>query len=217
MAQYVSDTLPPIDAATPGFRESWKCDVADSTIDAAVRLADYFVPHAKAAYAQMGADPAVESAEHVLRWIKRNRVRAFSKRDAFQATKGYFKRVKELDPALEVLVEHSYVREREAKERPGPGRKASPAFDVNPQVFEASGDSEDTENSENPPRQAEQSGSSTFGNSGNSEEEAEDQGGVEGGATANNSSAHPYAQNSHNPQNSDQLPADGQDDVEVFE
>jgi replicative DNA helicase len=223
MAQHVPEALRAPDTAVHAASESWKGNVADSTIEAAVRLADYYlVPHAKAAFAQMGADPAVEGAQRVLRWIKRSGVRAFSKRDAFQATKGCFKRVKELDPALEVLGEHGYLRdEPESDKRPGPGRKASPRFEVNPRVFEASGDSEDTENSENPPRHPDEPRSPTLENSGNSEGEADDPKGMEGGDVTTNSSAAPSAQNSHNPQNSDQPPADGEDDGEddweVFE
>jgi len=217
MAQHVSDAMPSIDGVTAADTELWKCDIADSTIEAAVRLAAYLVPHAKAAFAQMGADPVVERAQHVIQWIKRSGMTTFSKRDAFQATKGYFKRVKELDPVFEVLGEHGYVREREPEARPGRGRKPSPTFEVNPQVFEASEICEDTENSENPPRLVEEPRRPTLENSGNSEDEADAQEGMEGRAAAPNSSADPYAQNSHNPQNSDQPPAqgDGGDDEEV--
>ena len=100
---------------------------------AAVRIAEAFlVPHALAAFGEMGADPAVEEARYVLRWVERRGRDAFTVRELHQDAKGRFKKVRDLDRPLALLVEHGYLRRHEAEERPGPGRKPSTTFDVNP-------------------------------------------------------------------------------------
>ena len=90
------------------------------------------IPHARAAHAAMGADPEVEDAKRVLSWIRRAGRTVFSRRDAFEGTKGHFKKVETMEPALRVLEQHGFIRERPAADRPGPGRKPSPVYDVNP-------------------------------------------------------------------------------------
>ena len=71
-------------------------------------------------------------AKHMLAWITRTEHRHFTKREAFEGTKGRFKRVEAMEPGLKLLIEHGFIRQRDAVERPGPGRKPSPTYDVNP-------------------------------------------------------------------------------------
>jgi hypothetical protein len=54
----------------------------------------------------------------------------FSKRDAWQATRGYFKKAAELEVPLRLLCEHGYLHE-EHQERSGPGRRPGALFMVN--------------------------------------------------------------------------------------
>src|SRR5262249_18615458 len=55
------------------------------------------------------------------------------KRDAFEGTKGRFRQVADLEPALAVLEEHHYIREQLQPEQPRrAGRKSSPVYEVNP-------------------------------------------------------------------------------------
>ena len=58
----------------------------------------------------------------------------FSKRDAFEGTKGRFKKVADLEPAIALLCDHGYARERVVEDRLGPGRRSSPIYDVNPHL-----------------------------------------------------------------------------------
>jgi replicative DNA helicase len=106
--------------------------VAEATVAAAISIARYAIPHAHAAYATIGADPSVEAAKHLVAWIDRSGRSTFSRRDAFEGTKGRFKKVADLDPALELLADQGYIRPREPEERAGPGRKPSPSYDVHP-------------------------------------------------------------------------------------
>ncbi len=124
----------------------WEIPVSRETLLRARCLADYLIPHAQAAYAEMGANPDVDAAQHLLRWIQKTGCASFTKRDAYQGTKGRFRQVRAMEPGLSLLAEHSFVRRRVEGERSGPGRPASPIYDVNPLL--QNGGSEDSGNSE---------------------------------------------------------------------
>ena len=128
----------------------WNIPIACQTVERAIRIGEYLIPHARAAYTCMGADPAVEDAKRVLAWVRREGLSSFSKRQLFQALRGYFKRVSQLEPALSVLAEHSYVRFQTVGPRLGAGRKPSPVYEVNPIFLSTSHDSEDFENCGDP-------------------------------------------------------------------
>ncbi|MBI3843244.1 MAG: DUF3987 domain-containing protein [Planctomycetes bacterium] len=110
----------------------WDTAISPETMEKAVQIGNYLTAHAQAAFAEMGADPAVQTARYVLAWIRKNDEPTFSKRDAFQAMKGRLRRVEIPEAALAVLVEHGYVRERTTTSPRRPGRKPSPIFEVNP-------------------------------------------------------------------------------------
>lgn len=112
----------------------WEIPIAAETVQRAIRFGRYYLAHAKAAYAEMGADPVVEDARYILGWIDKAGITSFSKRDVFEGTKGRFKRVAALEPALGLLVEHEYIRKRPQDPKPGPGRPPSDVFDVNPLI-----------------------------------------------------------------------------------
>jgi hypothetical protein len=107
--------------------------ISAETIARAIHLANEFlIPHALVAFAQMGADPAAAEARHLLRVLADRELRSCTKRELYQLVKGRFKSVEALEPAVVVLQRHGYIRIRKAVDRSGPGRKASPIFDVNP-------------------------------------------------------------------------------------
>jgi hypothetical protein len=114
----------------------WNRPIPGETMDRALRIAKYLVPHARAAFHVMGCDPKIGDAQHVLGWIRKHGADAFSKRACFEATKGRFKRVEALDPALDLLISHHHIRERLTFRRGGPGRPASPLYDVNPATLQ---------------------------------------------------------------------------------
>ena len=113
--------------------DQWSIEVEPETVQAAIKLGHYFVPHAKAAYQQMGVDPSIENAKHLLRWLEQGVTESsFSRRDAFQATKGRFGKVADMLPALELLVDHGYVRPVITEKTNRPGRPPSTRYEVNP-------------------------------------------------------------------------------------
>jgi len=107
--------------------------ITPETMAAAISIARYLIPHARAAFAAMGADPAVETARKVLRWIETADSPTFAMRDCYRAHRGLFGKVTDVRPVLGLLEQHGYVRQAPT-ERDGPGRKPSPTYEINPKV-----------------------------------------------------------------------------------
>jgi len=118
-----------VDNTTP-----WSLPVVAQTVENAVKLAKlYLIPHAKAAYAEMGADPEIDATRYVLNWIQEKGVDRFTKKELHQEVRGQtrFRRVKDLEPALNTLIEHGFIREAVVR-KTKPGRRPSPLYRVNP-------------------------------------------------------------------------------------
>ena len=123
--------------------------VTDNEMARAIRLCHYLLAHAQAAYAEIGADPAVEAARIILRWIDKTGQKTFTRRDCYRGVRGpLFKSADDCDGPLSLLADHNYVREIDTAERGGPGRKPAPSYEVNPQIFGQNG-----QNGQNTPPQ----------------------------------------------------------------
>jgi hypothetical protein len=97
----------------------------------AIRIGEYFIAHAVSAFDEMGADPAIEGARRILEWIKRQQLTQFTRREAHRGCRS-FKAVIELNPCLELLEHHGYIRGIEVV--PAGGGRPSRLFEVNPHV-----------------------------------------------------------------------------------
>lgn len=124
----------------------WKTRIDTPVIARAIRIGEYMIPHAKAAFAMMGLDPAVTDAQHFLRWIENKNLADFTVRDLFEGVKSRFKKADNLKPGVGLLVEHGFIRRRPDPPKKGPGRPPSPTFDVNPLTH-----SQNSQDSHNPP------------------------------------------------------------------
>jgi hypothetical protein len=150
-----------------GTGAAWDVSIPAATIERAIRVARYLIPHAIAAFAEMGADEIVEKAKAISRWIAHERLESFTKRDAHQSTRSTFKRAADVDAPLAVLVERGFIRKREESATAAAGRPASPVYIVNPRWLldcrssMPDGDSEYCEYSEQAP--LEKSGNRTRG------------------------------------------------------
>jgi hypothetical protein len=118
------------------LHDGWAHPISSNTFTAAIGLADYLIEHARAVFDLMGADQRLEDARWLLDWITRTNRTQFSRRDAHRAApRGRFATATDLEPALRLLEEHSYLRrvDPEPSQDPrGRGRPASPRFLVNP-------------------------------------------------------------------------------------
>lgn len=114
---------------------AWETPVTRETMTRALDLMAILSEHALAVFNMMGADPAIEGAKRVWRWIEAGRSWSFTARDCFNALRGTFKKMETLNPALAVLVERFYLFTVDA-ETNRPGRKPSPVYQVNPKLTE---------------------------------------------------------------------------------
>jgi hypothetical protein len=107
-------------------------DVDAESMRRAVRLVGYFKSHGRKVHDEGAADPRVNGARKVLTWLQKTGKSRFTRRDAHTALSGTFKKADQLDGPLSLLVEHHWLRPDPQADRPGPGRKPSPAYEVNP-------------------------------------------------------------------------------------
>lgn len=109
----------------------WAHEISLEDMAAALRMADALSAHALAVFDLMGADPALDGARVILRWIEREGKPEFTFRDCHYAHKTRFKRAAELEPIVDVLIERHYIRQRVAKVAHRPSR----ILEVNPAIF----------------------------------------------------------------------------------
>jgi replicative DNA helicase len=114
--------------------------ITDNEMARGIRLAHYLLAHAQAAYAEIGADPALDAAKTILRWIEKAGEPTFTRRDCYRGVRGpLFKSADDCDAPLRLLADHGYIREVETPDRSGAGRKPSPAYEVNPTALGQNG------------------------------------------------------------------------------
>ena len=112
--------------------------VSAETMEAALAWSPYLIDQERIVTGMLGCDPAANTADRVLRWLERTGLEQFSRRDAFTNNRcASVQKVEDIDPALDLLAELGYIRHPHEPDHRGPGRKASPRFDVNPVWREA--------------------------------------------------------------------------------
>jgi hypothetical protein len=128
------------DGAAEGGIQS---DVGADAVRRAAKLVKYFKSHARKVYAVIDVDDRVRDARRVARWLQREfcgsvvhsgRIEV-SKRKIHATVWGGNKPLEEAERVLELLCKHNYLRPLEDTHRPGPGRRPSPRFEVNPALF----------------------------------------------------------------------------------
>ena len=109
-------------------------EVSGETMRNAVRIGQYFLEHAKAAYSLMGADPVNKQGEFLLSAIQKGQVREFSRRDAMRLCRR-IKTVEEMQPVLNRLCEYGYIAPKPIEPSLGAGRKPSDVYLTNPMLL----------------------------------------------------------------------------------
>ena len=106
-------------------------DVSEQTMKNAARIGEYFLEHAKAAHALMGADPINKQGEYLLSKIQKAQVREFSRRDAMRMCRG-IKTAESIQPVLNRLCEYGYIAPKSMEPVLGVGRRPSEVYLTNP-------------------------------------------------------------------------------------
>lgn len=109
-------------------------EVSGQTMEDAVRIGEYFLEHAKAAYSLMGTDPVNKQGEYLLNTIQRNGLAEFSRRDAMRLCRG-FKTAESIQPVLNRLCEYGYIATKPTEATAGPGRRPSEVYLTNPSLL----------------------------------------------------------------------------------
>jgi len=118
--------------------QPWAHPIPEATVAAAHRLGDYYVAHALAVFDRLGSDPALDGARAVLAWIEAHHPARFTKRELFTAiSRAQFRTVSALDPALDLLEQHGYIRPAVQPDRSGRGRPPSPTYLTHPDYHQA--------------------------------------------------------------------------------
>ena len=112
--------------------QPWAENISLETMQIALELASIFSSHALIAFDMMGADKAVEQARKIWRWIERNGQKSFTKRDCFNALKGTFHRVLNMEDPIKVLIERNHIKEIPREKKVG---KPSIKYAVNPELL----------------------------------------------------------------------------------
>ena len=106
------------------------------TMENAIRFGRYYVSHAMASFRIMGREESLVLASHIVKTIQKNDLRRFTVRDLHQHVRRRVDSPDELHGPLKLLEEHNHIREFFIKKPAStPGRKPSPEYESNPQLF----------------------------------------------------------------------------------
>jgi len=110
--------------------------IGATTLRCALALGGYFTAHAGAAFSEMGGNVEQDNTRELLAWISRQRVARFTVADVWRNYNHRFAGKDEVSACLARLVSRHYIRPAQTEPKTGPGRKPSPAYDVNPALFQ---------------------------------------------------------------------------------
>lgn len=112
--------------------QPWMKEISEEDMHAAVKIGHYLSTHARAVFDLMEADPALEGAKAILRWIEKNRYEQFTFRDCQYANKSRFKKADDMKGAIDVLLDNYFIKEQEREKK---SCRPSRIFDVNPHLY----------------------------------------------------------------------------------
>ena len=111
--------------------------IRSQTLSSAIQIARALVPHAELVLNLMQAneDSSQSDAQYLVRWIKRHKLETFTKTEAQHHGERRFPKSTDIDPALDVLERHNFIRSLPAV-KSSRGRPRSPGFAVNPVIHD---------------------------------------------------------------------------------
>ncbi|MFL6450962.1 MAG: YfjI family protein [Bryobacteraceae bacterium] len=76
----------------------------------AIAICSRLIPHAIATFDLVEEPSFMASAKHILSWLEKQKASTVSKRDCYRSLHRHFGQVSEMDKALRILTDHSYIR-----------------------------------------------------------------------------------------------------------
>jgi len=112
--------------------------VSEESVGAAVRIGEYLIAHARAAFAAMRGDPAIGLAGLVLAAIKRIGATEISRRDLHQSLRNNsrFATPRDLEEPLRVLQNYEWIRRLPQAQAGTAGRPQSDQYAINPALWD---------------------------------------------------------------------------------
>ena len=101
----------------------------------AIRIANYYVEHTKAAYRKMGIEMLTSRCQRALTVIKKQHLETLKLRELMRNCR-FLTTADEAQKVLDHLEEYAYIAIRDPETRRKPGRPGNPIYDVNPLVFQ---------------------------------------------------------------------------------
>ena len=111
-------------------------EISCNTLRSAITIGRYFLNHAEFAYTQIAADLSIQQAQLVIAKLKELGKDVVRHYDLFRVCRGkFFHSAQDIDPTLELLQEHGYLRLEEAPATGRTGRKPGVQIVLNPVAF----------------------------------------------------------------------------------
>lgn len=110
-------------------------EIGGDTMGRAVRLSEYLVSHAMIVFDLMGADEEMDAAKALWKVIEGKRAEEITARDAWHPLRGKYKRMADVEPGFDLLIERGYIYEPHQADYQRSGRP-SRKFIVNPRIVE---------------------------------------------------------------------------------
>lgn len=109
--------------------------VDKTTMDKAIKIGEYFILHAKAAFMLMGADHILSQSKKVLEVLKENGIKEFKRRDVMRLCRSY-KTAEDIQEVLNRLMDYGYIALKPRAVYSGQGRPPADVYMVNPCIYE---------------------------------------------------------------------------------
>lgn len=107
--------------------------ISNATMMNSITIGKYFLEHAKAAYKLMGADKTSADARYILRQLERDKPQQITRTELNRLCHGRFPKAEDMNPAVDMLVEYGYSRERQTEVKTNNRRQVY--YEINPKVY----------------------------------------------------------------------------------
>lgn len=111
--------------------------ISIKTVNSANAIAAYYREHALATFGLMETDPKIEAAQKILDYLSTHRPETFKGRDVLRHKN--IKSMESVNPGLEILLEHGYIKKSSDIKTQGVGRPEAITFEVNPKFLNTLG------------------------------------------------------------------------------